>query len=226
VLGYRIRGFSLIELLAALVLLALISAVLYGSISLVADSWDRGEAKSQQTRQMRLTEEFLRTTLAAARPLRLYGANESPFPFAGADNWVAFPGLLPERLGLGGGGLYYFRLALTPDEKGFQLTLARVIPQYDAARPPEFREADVSVLADGIRTLKLQYFGSVYEQGPDESQPIWRDRWDDRLQWPVLIRVDVTPVQGPAWPPLIVELKLAEQTVCDEIRRAHNMCAN
>src|SRR4029453_7957373 len=135
---------------------------------------------------------------------------------------VAFPGLLPERIG---GGLYYFRLALTPGDKDFQLTLARVIPQVNPVRPPEFRDAEVSILADGIRSMKLQYFGSTHEAGGlDASPPIWRDRWDDRFQWPVLVRVDLTPAQGPAWPPLIVELKLAGQTVCDEIRRAHNTC--
>ena len=44
-----IRGFTLLELLIALALLAMMSAVLYGTISLATDSWDRGEAKSVQT---------------------------------------------------------------------------------------------------------------------------------------------------------------------------------
>src|SRR5205814_10003152 len=123
-----------------------------------------------------------------------------------------------------GRGLGCFRLALTPGDKDFQLTLSRVIPQVNTLRPPEFSEAEVSILADGMRSMKLQYCGSTYQEGPDPSPPVWRDRWDDRLQWPVLIRVDLTPAQGPAWPPLIVELKLAGQTVCDEIRPAHNPC--
>ena len=118
----------------------------------------------------------------------------------------------------------HFRLALTPGDKDYQLTLARVIPQYNLEQPPEFRDAEVSVLAEGIATLKLQYFGSAYENGSESSPPTWRDRWDDRQQWPALIRADLTPAQGPAWPPLIVELKLAERTVCDEVRRAHNLC--
>ena len=61
-------GFTLIELTVALVLLALIASVLYGSLSLAGNSWNRGEAKSQQTGEMRLTGDFLRRTLGAQHP--------------------------------------------------------------------------------------------------------------------------------------------------------------
>src|SRR5271169_1354346 len=67
----RDQGFTLIELSVALVLLALMASVLYGSLSLAGTSWDRGEAKAQQTNEMRLTEAFLRRTLTSQHPLRL-----------------------------------------------------------------------------------------------------------------------------------------------------------
>src|SRR2546423_3458426 len=63
-----ICGFTLVELLIALALLALISALLYGSLSLSSNSWDRGEQKVEQTIDMRLTEELLRQTLTAQHP--------------------------------------------------------------------------------------------------------------------------------------------------------------
>src|SRR6266567_7287974 len=68
--GHRFaQGFTLVELIVALLLLALMSALLYGSLSLSATSWDRGEAKAQQASDMRLTEEFLRQALSAQHPL-------------------------------------------------------------------------------------------------------------------------------------------------------------
>ena len=76
-------GFTLIELTVALVLLALISSVLYGSLSLAGNSWNRGEAKSKQTDEMRLTEDFLRRTLAAQHPLRFHKVVEQPLKATG-----------------------------------------------------------------------------------------------------------------------------------------------
>ena len=61
---HRCQGFTLLELTVALLLLALMSSVLYGTLSLSANSWDRGESKTNQVSDMRLTEEFLRQVLS------------------------------------------------------------------------------------------------------------------------------------------------------------------
>src|SRR5205085_4765777 len=57
------RGFTLIELTIALVLLALMASVIYGALGLAGQSADRGEAKVDATAGMRLTQEFLRAQL-------------------------------------------------------------------------------------------------------------------------------------------------------------------
>src|ERR1700693_2442069 len=62
-LATRTAGFTLIELTVALLLLALMSSLLYGTLSLSANTWDRGDAKAVQASDMRLTEEFLRQAL-------------------------------------------------------------------------------------------------------------------------------------------------------------------
>jgi general secretion pathway protein J len=211
----------LIELIVALVLLALAASIMFGSISLATESWDRGEAKANQTRQMRLTTQFLRATLHTAHPVRVLPTGESALPFAGTSDEMSFPGLLPERVG---GGLYYFRLALKPGEKTSQLVLQRVVPDYQSPDPPKFIEAEESVLADGIRGLKVQYYGSTFLEGSDLAPPTWKDRWEDKMQWPQLVRLEVTPAQGPAWPPFVADLRLAGQAFCDETRRAHQQC--
>jgi general secretion pathway protein J len=206
----RCRGFTLVELIVALLLLALMSAMLYGSLALSANSWDRGEAKAEQSSDMRLTETFLRTLLMAQHPLRFHKVAEQPLYFQGTHETLAFAATLPARAG---GGMYYFRLEVTGDRDKSQLTLSRVIPDYGAIALPSFSEAKTSTLADGIAEVRFQYFGRDPDAN-DTVAPSWRDRWDDPQILPALIRIDVKSVRGDAWPPLIVEPRLAPDAGC------------
>ena len=50
------RGFTLVEILVALTLFALMGSVLMGSLRLAGRSWDTGEAKIAQVSEMRQTQ--------------------------------------------------------------------------------------------------------------------------------------------------------------------------
>lgn len=213
-------GFTLVELTIALVLLALIASLLYGSLSLAGNSWNRGEAKVQQTDEMRLTETFLRRTLSAQHPLRFQKVVDKPMYFLGLRDSLAYAAAMPGRAG---GGMYYFRVAVVPNGDSSRLTLSRVIPDFAALRLPEFDGADYSVLAAGIATVQFGYFGRD-PGSADAVTPTWRDRWDDPQRLPDLIRVDVTPTQGAAWPTLIVEPRISPETGCPNWNAAARRC--
>ncbi len=206
----RNTGFTLVELMVALLLLALMSSILYGSLSLSATSWDRGEAKAEQAGDMRQTGEFLRQALTAEHPLRLHKALDQPLYFAGASDSLAFAGSTPGRVG---GGIYYFRIALAPSGESSKLLLSRTIPDYTALKPPSFDAAEASVLADGIAQLKFSYFGRDPDAA-DVVDPTWRDHWDDPQILPLLIRMEVKTAQGTSWPPLVVEPRIAAEAGC------------
>lgn len=215
----RDGGFTLIELTVALVLLALMASVLYGALSLAGTSWDRGEAKVQQTAEMRLTEDFLRATLASQHPLRFQKVLEKPLYFVGVNDSLSYAVALSGRAGA---GTYYFKVAVTPNGESSRLTLARVIPDYAATQLPDLGN-DFSVLADGIAEVRFGYFGR--DPGAvDAVAPTWRDRWDDPQRLPDLIRVDVKPIQGAPWPTLIVEPRLAPEVGCPTWNPAVRRC--
>jgi general secretion pathway protein J len=208
--NHRNAGFTLIELMVALLLLALMSSVLYGSLSLSATSWDRGEAKAEQAGDMRQAAEFLRQALGAEHPLRLHKAVDQPLVFAGASDSLAFAGATPGRVG---GGIYYFRIALAGGGESSKLLLSRTIPDYSALKAPSFDGTDASVLADGIAQVKFSYFGRDADAN-DAVEPTWRDRWDDPQILPLLIRMDVKTAQGASWPSLVVEPRIAPDAGC------------
>ncbi|MBK9704459.1 MAG: prepilin-type N-terminal cleavage/methylation domain-containing protein [Betaproteobacteria bacterium] len=215
------RGFTLLELIVALLLLALMAAVMVGSVSLSARSWDGGEAKAADVADMRQTQAFLREQLSAQYPQRVRGAVDLPLMFAGERDEIRYAAALPPRVA--GGGVYFFRLALARSGAVNELVLERVIPEPGAAELPSLDDSERSVLASGIAELRIGYFGrDPNAQIADE--PTWRDRWDDRQRLPDLVRVDVKPERGAAWPTLVVEPRRSPEAGCRAWDPARGLC--
>ncbi len=216
------RGFTLVELIVALVLMAGMAAVLFGSLSLAARSWDGGEAKALQTSDMRSTQTYLREQLSAEFPQRLWKAVEMPLLFAGERDEIRYAAVLPARVAEG--GIYHFRLAVVRAGEKSQLVQERAIPDLTALQEPEFRDAERSVLADDIAELRIAYFGRD-PAAADVDRPTWRDRWDDKQRLPLLVRIDVKPAKGAAWPTLVVEPRPGPEAGCLAWDPAQNRCA-
>jgi general secretion pathway protein J len=217
----RAHGFTLIELLLALTLMAGIAAILFGSLSLAARSWDGGEAKAGQVADMRAAQSYLRAQLSEQYPQRMWKAVDLPLLFAGEKSELRYAAVLPERVA--GGGVYYFRLALVGNGDKSQLVQERIVPDLTQLELPEFREPERSVLAEGIAEIAIGYFGRD-ANAADVDPPTWRDRWDDHQRLPLLVRIDVKPVKGAAWPTLVVEPRRAPEAGCPVWDQGSSRC--
>ncbi len=220
----KARGFTMIELMIALVLLALMSAVLFGSLNLAGRSATAGNAKAESTSGMRLAGDYLRTQLAAQHPQRMRKVAEFPLLFGGDVDQLRYAAPLPGRVGLGGVWFYRLKLATVPGREKPSLILERMIPDVNALDKPEFVDAERSVLADDIKELKIAYFGVTNGSSLDEA-PTWRDQWDDPQLLPQLIRVDVTPEKGTAWPTLVIAPREAPEAGCRSWDANRRRCA-
>ena len=218
----RARGFTLVELTIALVLLALIASVLYGALGFAGTTWDRGEAKVDATASMRLAEDFLRAQLEMQHPLRMRKVAEFPMLFAGERDELRYAAQLPSRVAAG--GIWYYRLSVARDDPRAPLVLERVTPDVNAAQTPEFTEADRSILAQGIAELRISYFGRDINGGVAE-EPTWRDKWDNAQRLPMLVRIDVTPKRGAPWPTLVVAPRQAPEAGCRAFDPIRQVCA-
>ena len=207
----RGQGFTLLELVVALTLLALMSAVLFGALGFAGRSWEGGEAKAEASAGMRLAENFLRSQVESMHPMRMRKMAEFPLLFAGTADELRYAAPLPARIS--GGGIWYYRLAVRKDGERSRLVLERMVPDADALSLPEFDGADRSILAEDIAELRIGYFGR--DPGAAQlAEPTWRDRWDDRNRLPLLLRIDVIPAKGPPWPVLVVAPRQAPESGC------------
>ena len=59
------------------------------------------------------------------------------------------------------------------------------------------------MLADKLREVRFRYRGTDPRTG--QLTP-WLDRWDDTRRLPLLVSIEIVPLQGPAWPPMIAAL--------------------
>jgi len=88
-----------------------------------------------------------------------------------------------------------------------------MIPDLDALSMPTFTEAERSVLADDIKSIKVSYFGR--DRGTSlDTAPTWRANWEDSQLLPILIQVEVTPRAGEPWPPLLIAPRAAPEAGC------------
>ncbi len=219
----RSRGFTLVELTIALVLMAAIAALLYGSLSLAARTWDGGEAKMQQVADLRTTQTYLRAQISGEYPQRMKKILGFPLLFSGEREQIRYAAALPARVTEG--GVYYFRLAVVRDGDRSLLVQDRFVPDVNALEMPDFpADAQRSILAENIAELRIAYFGRPADAA-DAVPPDWLDRWDDNQRLPMLVRIDVKPEKGPAWPTLIVEPRRSPEAGCVAWDRVRRVCS-
>lgn len=209
----RERGFTMIELLIAIGLFAIMSGVLYGALRLAARSTDAGEAKAEAASGMRLAGDYLRTQLTSQHPQRMRKMLEFPLLFGGTRDEVRFTAPLPGRVGVG--GMWYYRLSMAP-VAGTQrnaLVLDRMIPDLSALSMPQFTDSERSILADDIKSFEVSYYGRDRNSTADVA-PTWRGSWEDTQLLPMLIQIEVVPRVGDPWPPLLIAPRAAPEAGC------------
>lgn len=207
------RGFTLIELMVALALFAMLASILFGSLRLAGRSADAGEEKAQASSGMRLASDYLREQLASQHPQRMRKMLEFPLLFGGTGEELRFTATLPGRVGVG--GMWYYKLAVAnvPGKQQPALVLSRVMPDLDGLSLPGFDDAERSVLADDVKSVKISYFGRDRGVALDQA-PTWRNTWDDTQLLPVLVQIEVVPRNGEPWPPILVAPRAAPEAGC------------
>ena len=195
-------GFTLLEILAALVLLALLLVGVYSGVASASRSVRSGTAAIERTDQMRSAQQFLRRELAqsVAEPIGHTDRGE-PVYFQGSAHEMRYVAPLPGYLGKLGPQLQ--QLQLVDDGHGGQrleLRLALLPPDGQPARPL----GEPQVLFDHIKQGSFSYRGV----DPQGRAVAWSPRWVDGRALPLLVRIELQPQGRGSWPQLDVPLRV------------------
>lgn len=199
----RDAGFSLVDMLVALILVALMLAMLPSALQLARRAWD-GQAQLDQAQAEDIGLGFIERQLALARPsYRLSGNRKAADVFVGEPSRVAFIAPLPEAAPRP--GLYRYTLGLDAPEavrNAGRTALAVDVVQASAwaqaqSRPHNGTASPAKAtrrhdLASDVTSLGLRYFGPPDDEPGGPREATWQAEWRDRASLPDLIEVTVT----------------------------------
>lgn len=178
----RQAGFTLLELLVAMTLMALVAAGLGSGIHFGTRVWERSEAGRQAWSERQTTRLLLQRTLQRLIPQSLsQEATEATVLFAGDRAVLRFVGPAPAESAPP--GLYRMEFALVPADVGLDLAFRWQPYTGEPLRSP-LEAADRRILLRGLDAAAFTYFGSR-EEG-------WLSEWGRRVDLPRLVRLDYT----------------------------------
>jgi general secretion pathway protein J len=187
--GRRDAGFTLVEVLVALALSALVGVILLNGIRLAATGLDRHTVQADRLDRRQSADEILRRTLGSAALIDRTRGGE----FIGQPDNVEFLGVAEDA----GPGLYRITLAVDRARVDRPLILRRRLA-VRAGDP----HAATSILAANVHAFHLAYFGA---DGAD-AEPAWHDRWESRSVLPLIVRLTLDSDGEPPRPPLVIRL--------------------
>jgi general secretion pathway protein J len=197
----RAAGFTLLEILASLVLLALLLLGVYSGIRTASHGVRSGTAAVERIDQLRSAQEFLRRELAQSliQPISHNDRGEDIY-FVGNSHEMRYVAPLPGYLGKLGPQLQRLQLVDAGDgDSRLELSLAVLPPDGQPPQPL----GEPQVLLDHIRNGSFGYRG-VDTQGHAVA---WSGTWADGRLLPQLIRIELQVEGNYAWPRLEVPLR-------------------
>lgn len=203
------RGFTLLELLVAMTLLALLAGLLFGGLSFGVRVWEKGDAELENMAELQIAQGLIRRLISRALVIDLTEVeDEDAAIFEGTMDAMSFVGPAPAQSLPGG----FYRLSFRADDESGKSRLVMSWRLLDpdergagaGAGTGEDEDENVVVLVENIADLSLAFFGTDNEDG--DGDPRWQDHWEDMPGPPLLVRMTVTFPDGDRriWPELVV----------------------
>jgi len=163
-------GFTLIEVVLALTIFALMGAILYGAFSLGHSAAEKSEANATRNQRQRAMTELLGNYIRSAFPYKQSAQDQTVF-FSGERDSVTFVSAYSHAMG----GRGMAKIHLSKETDGEQRSILKVEETAPVRTGEDALAAGsshgVSFQAD-MREIRFAYLD------PQDEEEKWEDRWD------------------------------------------------
>lgn len=197
----RAAGFTLLEVMVAMVVLSLIVTTAFGALRMGERSWEAGLAQATETETLRSVTGFLQRQFNQVLPLIWTEDKDKTLAFVGDRDRLRFIGPSPQHHGAT--GLFEYTLTVEQERGIARLVLYFQLhdPDFDGFQP-QLGDRQRVLLIDDLKTAGFDYYGSTVADDP----PQWHTQWrDDAEAFPELVRLRIDARTGP-WPELMLAM--------------------
>ena len=225
------RGFTLVELQIAIVIMAMISLLLLGALRLTSQTWSKVSARQDGAEQQFQLSQLLRRHLSGVRFFKIrLSSGETVDSFIGGRDYLHYVAPFPRFIN--DGKLFWWTLKIAWDQNHQQEVLVLDYQAFNSSTPITW-DGDASLIVEGqvsqrlvlepdIEQLNLAYYGndSGGESGNNSGDVNAREQWHE--EWlagdvsaaavPTLVRVKLLREASDVyqlWPEIVLGLSYA-----------------
>ncbi|NOR69136.1 MAG: prepilin-type N-terminal cleavage/methylation domain-containing protein [Methylomarinum sp.] len=207
----KIAGFTLLEVMLAMTLLSIMVTLLFASLKVAAESWNKGEAKIAEVNEKAVVYQFFKRHLPSIQPLwDEFSDDDRQFSFQGENDKFQFVSVFPASAGRK--GLQLFEIIFDKAAEG--QVKVRLKPFYPASEDQQWQQEEV-VLLEHVSKFKISYFAKDISGSEGE----WHDSWKEKQHLPALIKINIELVKQGFWPEMVFALKLAATNADSNLER-------
>ncbi len=193
----RQAGFTLMELLLATALIALIMSMAYGGFRAGVRASASGEDLIEETNRIRVVHQFLRRQIAHVRPLIIEQDGDLLIRFEGESERMRFVAPMPGYLSFG--GPYVQELRLERGDEGMDLVFAYAM--LNGYEPGDLDADPPITLIENVGSARFEYLGFT----EDGQETRWVDGWEepDTIPLSIALGLEFERDNGLFWPELV-----------------------
>jgi len=202
------HGFTLVELLVSMTLLAMILGLLAGGLRIISRSWEDNTRKIDKLDMILRAYDILRRDIEGLRRVTISSGEQSIYIFVGQPKTLAFVVIEPPYPTRP--GPYFVRYSVSGSARSATLIRARARYQKGITTFPGATPSNKVRILQG--NLQLQF--SFAENHAGKSK--WHARWPYKTRLPDLVRLQIRDVDAAGYhvPSMVIRVRADAELSC------------